>query len=51
MFFLHITLSGVHQSFNGMSPSGRTKINSCFMGYLMRRGNRLEYALLAQFVQ
>jgi len=34
MFFFYITLSGAHESFNGMSPSGRTKINGGFMGDL-----------------
>ena len=41
MFFFYITLSGVHESFNGMSPSGRTKINGRFMGDFIWRGNRL----------
>ena len=41
MFFLHVRLSGVHESFNSMSPSGRAKVNGRFVGYCIRRGNRL----------
>ena len=41
MFFLYIFLSGMHERVNGMRPPSRTAINGRFMGYLLRRGNRL----------
>jgi hypothetical protein len=37
MFFLHIVLSGVHKSFNGMPPTSRAVIDDRIMGYFIWR--------------
>jgi len=37
MFFLHIVLSGVHKSFNGMPPTSRAVIDGRIMGYFIWR--------------
>jgi len=39
MFFLHVRLSGVHESFNSVSPSGSGVIDCRFMSYPVWRGN------------
>jgi hypothetical protein len=40
MFFFHIALSSSHESFNGMTPSGGSKISGGFMGHFIRWGYR-----------
>ena len=39
MFFLHIVLSGMHKSLNGMPPPSRTVIDGRVMGYFIWRGD------------